>query len=232
MRRPHLVIALCTLLALTLVACGPAAQPEPATATTAATAAPTMGPTAVPPTAAPAEPPASPAPLSAPVGPDDCLVGEWEMSDIASYVVSVLPAEVIVEDDSLEFVGTSGSLSYLFSYDSSVTMIADAYTFEWTLSMSGVPPMPMQVVLNGASAGHFSTVGGSLTIDEGAPDDLSLTVIVAGQTVTSEADKVGTWLPLGSAEEMTYSYTCDGGVMKIVPDVPNALPIRLQRVQG
>ncbi len=235
MRRTSLLVVFSQLLALSLGACASgapaAATPLAPMPTAAATAAPTTAPTPVPPAASPSEPPASPVPLSAPVEPDSCLSGEWEITDIAGYMVSVLPIELIVEDAGLEFVGTSGSLSYYFKPDSSMLMMADAYTLRWTVNVSGVPPMPMEVTLDGASDGHFSTLADSLTIDDGAPNDLSLTIVVAGQTVTGDTAKVGNWLPLGSTEEMTYSYTCEGDVLKIVPDVPNALPITLQRVQ-
>ncbi len=241
MARLALLVTLCALLALPLAACTPPAAPEPTVAappdtapTEAATAAApteTSAPAEGPATATPSpEAPSSPVPQSAPLEPDDCLVGTWEVSDMNALVTSMLPIDMQL-GEGLKFEGVTGSLRYTFDPDFNVTLEADSYTFNFTLAVSEVPPMAIKVIMDGHSEGIATWAGESLTFAEGAPDNLKVTVIAAGQTLAGDA-KVASLLPLGTAAQQTCSYQCAGDTLTILPPGPTALPIKLRRVPG
>jgi len=115
--------------------------------------------------------------------------------------------------------------------DFAVTLEADAYTFNFSLAVSDAPPMPIQVILDGRSQGIATWAGDSLTFAEGAPDNLKVTVIAAGQTLAGDT-KVASLLPLGTVAQQTFSYQCAGDTLAILPSGPTALPIKLRRMPG
>jgi len=205
-------------------------------ATPAASATPVV-PTSVPPTAT-LQPTATPAPTNTPkpthtpepvaASGDACPVGAWELSDLGTYMSSILPATAGAK---FSLTGQDGYVHYVFGADGSVAFEAQDFVVRFTIAVSGVS-FDMEVGIDGAGSATYAADAGSMTFSNSSGGELTFYTTLAGtQVFSGTSDELASLFGISAdAASATFSYQCEGDTLTYTPPIENAQPVVLTRV--
>lgn len=150
-----------------------------------------------------------------------CVVGTWQVSNLAEYVGAALPQ--MVEGAQISLGEMSGGLTYTFNPDGTTLGQANDFSIKATVEMNGLK-LPGQIQVNGSSQGKYSVDEGQglLTLTEITAGDLSVSANVAGIPVVQQTAVTELFM-LGSGQDAngSTSFQCIGDAMQISVDVPN-----------
>jgi len=172
------------------------------------------------PFSAPAPSASSPTILPIPSG-EECLIGEWELFNVADAVTSVMPSGV-----KFQYAGTDGRMHWTFTAGG----IAEAQALNFSIDFQNVDDLEKVTILTNGTARRYYTLPGPGQIAFSNPDNSELTYAaqVAGVTVelSPELLKLVPLMP----EQGTVSYKCDGNSLSVIPPVVGVVPEELVRV--
>jgi hypothetical protein len=228
--RTALPVLLATMLFLT--AC---------TSSVIATSAPVV-PTAIPTTPAPTRTPQptstprptntpaptiTPAPTNTPtpISGAACLVGQWQVEDLSSYVASLAVQGQVLSE--------AGPVTYQFDPNGQARVTVDHFTMKVKAPVQGFT-LNLNVVIDGeATARYTGSPSDQLAFSNVNLDGLTVSAGTGKRTLfsgtpTEMADLFGLSLdPLFN----TSTYTCRGDVLNYTPPLQNASEVVLTRVQ-
>jgi len=205
------------------------------TGSAVATSAP-VPPTAVPATSAPTRTPQptstpkptnTPAPTSTPtpISGAACLIGEWQVEDLSSYLTSLAVQGQVLSE--------SGPITYRFDAQGQARVTIDHFTMKVKVPVQGLS-LNLTVIIDGdATARYTASHSNQLTFSNVQLDDLTVSAGTGKQelfagTPTELADMFGVSLdPLFN----TSVYSCRADTLKYTPPLQNASEVVLQRVQ-
>ncbi len=167
------IIIASLVIILILSACQPQPAATPATEEAHSGSAPTVENTQ---TAEPTKVPAVTA---------SCPVGKWQLTDFASYILSMQQNLTQMTESEVSFSNTSNSGSAYFEYrdDKIAVFSADDFSEEFTMlvNMSGTSmEIPVKIDINGTSTATYTISGDTLTYSNQDLGDLSVLVDVMG----------------------------------------------------
>jgi hypothetical protein len=182
-------------------------------------------------------PPPPPTSTPQPVEPEPavsdaaCIVGTWQVNNLASYLQAALPS--LIKDATVEVGEVTGSLSYTFNENGSSSGTANDFKIKVKASMNGLA-LPGEITVNGTSTGTYQIDDsqGTLTLMNVNPGDLVASANVAGVSVVDKMP-VAELFMFGSGEAGSADYTCSGNNLKISTNIENLGPrvIDFQRTQ-
>ncbi len=173
-------------------------------------ATPTLTPT---PTNTPVPTP-TPAPTQ--VG-SACLVGTWEMKDVASYIISVIPTDIL-PDKNVTVKDTSGTIRYTFDQTGKATLTATDYKLD-TSTKVGFLSLPLSINLKGSALVDYQADARVLTFSNPVDKDLTVSATVAGASILGETPVSSlVWFGSGPDRNAQLNYQCQGNTLQI--DLP------------
>jgi hypothetical protein len=151
----------------------------------------------------------------------ECIIGEWELFNVADAVTSALPGGV-----SFQYAGTGGRMHWTFTAGG----IAEAAALNFSLDFEDKSDLEKITIITNGTARRYYTLSGPGQIAFSNPDNSELTYAaqVAGVTVPLSPELLGL-VPL-MPEQGTVSYKCDGNSLSIIPPVVGVVPEELVRV--
>jgi len=196
-------------------------------------------PTAVPPTATTA-PTATPVPTNTPVPTDTpepvaisgdaCVVGTWELSDMSTYMSSIIPA---TSGAAFTFVGQEGYVRYTFNPDGTVSFDANDFVVHFAIGISGVS-LDLAVSIDGSGTATYAADAGTLTVSNSDADSLTFSATLGGEEMFSGASgELGSLFGVSEdAASAMLLYQCAGDTLTYTPpvDIDNVQAVVLTRV--
>jgi hypothetical protein len=148
--------------------------------------------------------------------PDDCLVGEWELSDFADTIVSILPSDI-----KFQYAGTGGRIHWTF--DPTGYAVAEAYNFSLTFADKTDPTTQVTITTNGIALRDYKiTSPGEITFSQ--PDDSAFTYTATIDGVTINADALFKGLIPTMPAQGTIAFSCHGTSLDVIPPAAGAVP--------
>ena len=180
--------------------------PRPALSTPAARATGTLVQTQEPP---PGQTVAAATPTTA---PPSCLEGSWNITNLESAILAVIPADMIQSYD-LQFKEKKGSALLVISPGNRITLRADGLQLVYTAKVTFFR-VPLIAAINGEAAGSYQLDGNTLTTRNMNAAGLSATVQLAGKDLVDPAVIAGA-IPLVQPPLNTASFTCLGDTLQL-----------------
>jgi hypothetical protein len=151
----------------------------------------------------------------------ECLVGEWELFNVADAVTSALPSGL-----EFQYAGTDGRLHWTFTAGG----IGEVDALNFSLTFENKKDLEQVTILANGTARRYYSLNGTDQITFSNPDNSELTYAaeIAGVTValTPEMLKLVPLMP----EQGTVTYKCEGNSLSIIPPVVGVVPEEMVRV--
>ncbi|MCL4562185.1 MAG: hypothetical protein M1281_16430, partial [Chloroflexi bacterium] len=126
----------------------------------------------------------TPAPTQPPQVGAACLVGTWEMKDVATYIISYIPTDIL-PDKNVTVKDTSGTILYSFDQTGKATLTATDYKLDTTTKV-GFLSLPLSLNLKGSALVDYQADDRVLTFSNPVDKDLTVSATVAGASILGE----------------------------------------------
>jgi len=151
---------------------------------------------------------ATAAPTEASAAPGTCLVGTWSLTDFGPYMDSIKQNLSANSNNNFTFSnGTfSGSATFVFKVDNTVTLKMDNFTQNITMSMKvkdSTVDIPMILTVNGSSSSDYSVDGDKISFSNQNPGDMKITIDTNGTTSTMDQYMFGE-----PGTQKLYQFSC------------------------
>ena len=228
-----LVLSACSSAPATTAPAAPAAAPTTSAPTVAPTNAPTTAPTVAPtdtpaptPTTAPT---ATSAPTAAPLPASGgaCLVGTWELSDMSTYMESVMAKS----GSAVTLVGQTGGFVYTFGADGNAHVEAQDFTMKMSMDVQKLK-FDINITISGAADSQYTATADKVTYSNGETKNLKVSATMNGTELFSTTpDELAAMFGVSPDPKYnTFGYQCQGDTLVYTPPITDAQPITLKRV--
>ena len=141
-----------------------------------------------------------------------CLEGAWNITNLESAILAVIPADMIQSYD-LQFKEKKGSAQLVISPGNRIALRADGLQLVYTAKVTFFR-VPLIAAINGEAAGSYQLDGNILTTQNMNAAGLSATVQLAGKDLVDPAVIAGA-IPLVQPPLNTASFTCQGDTLQL-----------------
>jgi hypothetical protein len=220
------VLSACSSAPATTAPAGPApttAAPTASAPTAAPTIVPTVAPTDTPAPTATTAPTATPLPASG----SACLVGTWELSDMSTYMESVMAKS----GSAVTLVGQTGGFVYTFGADGNAHVEAQDFTMKMSMDVQKLK-FDINITISGAADSQYTATADKVTYSNGKVNGLKISATMNGTELFSTTpDELAAMFGVSPDPKYnTFGYQCDGDTLVYTPPIADAQPITLKRV--
>lgn len=159
---------------------------------------------------------------------DACLPGTWYLQDFNTYLVSIVPADVL-KDGKINFKDTSGEMQYIFSSDGTVLFKATRFTINAEISTNGVA-IPLVIIMDGNASAHVAAEAQQLTFTDEQSQDAVVSITVADTPVLTPTDASQLIWWDSTEQTLPTAYTCGADTLELTPPVDQASPVVFARM--
>jgi hypothetical protein len=154
----------------------------------------------------------------------ECIVGTWQLSDLAEYMKSVVPDT----GGTLTYQGMSGSARYIFGGDGKAQVEAD--NLQVSYKMGAGINLDFQVGFNGhGTADYTVTEGNLLSTSNVNVDGLALTITMGGVPV-GDSSTLGSIVPFFGESSAAMPFICTATTLSYTPPTEGAHAVVFTRV--
>lgn len=226
-----MVLSACSSAPATTAPAAPASAPTTAAATaapaptTTPTIAPTVAPTNTPAPTATTAPTATPLPASS----SACLVGNWELDDMSTYMQSVMAKSGSATATTL--VGQTGRLLYTFGADGQAHAEAQDFTMKMSMEVQKLK-FDLNITISGSADSQYTATDNTVTYSNGKTKNLKVSATMNGTELfnSTPAELAAMFGVSPDPKYNTFGYQCEGGTLTYTPPIADAQPVVMKRV--
>lgn len=138
----------------------------------------------------------------------NCLVGTWSLTDFGPYMDSIKQNLSAKSNNNFTFSNGafSGSATFVFNADNTVTLKMDNFTQNITMSMKvkeSTVDIPMILTVNGSSSSDYSVDGDKISFSNQNPGDMKISIDTNGTVSTMDQNMFGE-----PGTQKLYQFSC------------------------
>jgi hypothetical protein len=170
-----------------------------------------------------------PAAVSSPAADGPCPVGNWSLSDIDTYVRTIIPKDAF-EKGTLKYDNATGKMVYSFTKDGQVSIQARQFTTHFKMT-DQLGSMLLSVSIDGDTNGDYQLDGDKISVTNIQEGKLNYLATLE-DTEMMQSKNPSEFAPLFLTSSEPVSFHCSGNQLSLeVPNMPEeAQAIKFTRI--